>query len=219
MSRQNKKHSGMALFIVLGFVMVLTPVILMLSRLGSAQVRQAGVYQQNLVQESVALAGMNSAMSRLRGDSRGYVPRPSETIGDHVFDLNIRPTGQGFFLQDLYYVFCSKSNPRRSFTIMADAEQFPYDGSYPVFVLFRHYWNTIEQYDISQVSDALAMQNFRGVELLALVEAREFEMNTTENNYRRIMLGKQVPDELSVIWPNAVENLVEQKMVFVPVVE
>jgi len=83
-----------------------------------------------------------------------------------------------------------------------------------VTIISHDYWGTIEPYEISLLADALAMQNFRGVELLRLEQSRDFERAYTESEYKNIMNDKKnsLPEELSSSWSNVVNALVSEKL-------
>lgn len=210
----NASKSGIALVLVIGLIVIMMPVIFMFSRMGSSQQRQASYYHENLLAESVALSATSAGISRLQGNKRGYQSFPDELIGEQTYSLNIRPTGEGFFKQRLYYLMASSNISRRNYTIMADVEQFRPEPKPPVSVIARNYWNSLEPYEINLMADVLAMQNTRGVELIRLLETRRLERHSTEDDYRQLLNNKLalLPAEVAQDWSEIVSALVLDKL-------
>ncbi|PKL47027.1 MAG: hypothetical protein CVV42_14570 [Candidatus Riflebacteria bacterium HGW-Riflebacteria-2] len=199
---------------VIGLVAIIVPVLYMLSQLGTSQTKLAFKYHENLLTETTALSGSNAGISRLRGNIRGYQSLTNQLIGDESYSLTLRPTGKGFFEQDLYYLLANSQIKSHHYAIMAEAEQFNPQPSPPVLVIARDYWNTVEPYEIDQVADVLSMQNDRGVDLLRLDETREYEKNATPDQYSTELLAKSsmLPAEIVPDWPEIVENLKSEKL-------
>ena len=208
----NKK--GIAIVMVIGLVAIIVPVLYLLSRLGTSHVKLAVKYQENLQTETTAFSGSNAGISRLRGNLRGYQNLTNQLIGDESYNLNLRPTGKGFFQQDLYFLLSNSKIKSHHYAIMAEAEQFNPEPDPPVLVISRDYWNTIEPYEIDQIADVLSMQNDRGVDLLRLDETRDYEKNATPAQYSSEMQAKSdwLPEELVPDWPEIVDNLKSEKL-------
>lgn len=213
-NRQRNNRRGIAIVMVIGLVAIIVPVLYMLSQLGTSQTKLAFKYHENLLTETTALSGSNAGISRLRGNIRGYQSLTNQLIGDESYSLTLRPTGKGFFEQDLYYLLANSQIKSHHYAIMAEAEQFNPQPSPPVLVIARDYWNTVEPYEIDQVADVLSMQNDRGVDLLRLDETREYEKNATPDQYSTELLAKSsmLPAEIVPDWPEIVENLKSEKL-------
>ncbi len=214
MRTQRKNRNGVAMVMVIGLITIMVPVLFLLSQMGTSQTRMAMKYHDNLLTENTALIGAAAGFSRLRGNLRGYQNLPNEIIGENTYNLNLRPTGEGFFKQDLYYLLASSKIERYSYTLMSEAEQFHPEPDPPALVITRDFWNTIEPYEINVMADVLSMQNYRGVELLRLEETRDFERNSTPDIYKRELLMKRarLPEELTRDWPDIVEVLASEKL-------
>lgn len=218
MQQQNHQNRlnrrGVAIVMVIGLIAIMMPILFMLSRIGSSQIQLAHKYSENLLTETVAFSGSNSGMSRLQGNIRGYQNLPNETSGGESFALNLRPTGQGFFGQTLYFLLTSAAIKNHSYTLMAEAEQFQPDPAPPVLVISRDYWNTVEPYEINLMADVLGMQNYRGIELLRLEETRTFERESTALQYVDEMKAKKarLPAGLQTDWDGIVVTLSAEKL-------
>ncbi len=199
---------------VIGLIAIIMPILYLLSQLGSSQTKLALKYHENLLTETTALSGSNAGISRLRGNLRGYQNLTNQLIGDKSYALNLRPTGKGFFKQDLYFLLANSKVKSHHYAIMAEAEQFKPSPSPPVLVISRDYWNTVEPYEIDQVADVLSMQNDRGIGLLRLDETRDYEKNATADQYESELLAKSsmLPVELRSDWVEIVENLKLEKL-------
>lgn len=199
---------------VIGLIAIMMPILFMLSRTGSSQTQLAIKYHENLLTETVAFSGSNSGLSRLQGNIRGYQNLPDETSGGEKFALNLRPTGQGFFGQTMYFLLTSAEIKNHSYTLMAEAEQFQPDPAPPVLVIARDYWNTVEPYEINLMADVLGMQNYRGIELLRLDETRDYEKTSTSQQYTDEMKSKKakLPAALQTDWDNIVVTLLAEKL-------
>jgi hypothetical protein len=205
---------GIAIMMVIGLIIVMVPVLFMLSQMGTSQTKLAMKFHENLQAETVAFSGSNAGYSRLKGNLRGYQDLPDEIAGDHKYSLNIRPTGAGFFMQDLYYLLSCSKISQHNYTLMAEAEQFHPEPDPPVLVITRDFWNTVEPYEINLMADVLSMQNYRGIELLRLDETREYEKNSTITQYSNELQAKsgQLPPQLSASWPEIVTVLASEKL-------
>jgi hypothetical protein len=209
-----KSRQGMAMMLVIGLVAIVIPLLFLFSRLGSSQIKLAQKYQENLLAESIAFSGTKAGYSRLKGNIRGYQDLPEEVIGDHEYALNILPTGEGFFSQDLYYIMSSSKIKKHNYTLMGEAEQYEPQPSPPVLVITRDFWHTVEPYEINQMADVLSMQNYRGLDLLRFEETKQFEATTSPDNYRAELAMKErfLPKELKDDWSSIVQVLVEEKL-------
>lgn len=212
--RKREYRQGIAIVMVIGLVAIIVPVLYLLSQLGTSQTKLAFKYHENLLTETTAFSGSNAGVSRLRGNLRGYQSLTNQLIGDEAYSLTLRPTGKGFFEQDLYFMLASSKIKNHHYAIMAEAEQFNPQPSPPVLVITRDYWNTVEPYEIDQAADVLSMQNDRGVDLLRLDETREYEKNATPSQYSSEMSAKSgmLPSELVPDWPEIVGNLTSEKL-------
>lgn len=207
-------RNGVAIIMVIGLITVMMPILFMLSQMGTSQTKQAMKFHENLLTEMVAFSGSNAGYSRLKGNLRGYQNLANQIAGDHHYSLNIRPTGEGFFKQDLYYLMANSRINQHYYTLMAEAEQFNPEPDPPVLVITRDFWNTVEPYEINVMADVLSMQNYRGLELLRLDETRDYERKSTEDQYKSEMGAKQgrLPPELTADWTAIVSLLAEDKM-------
>ncbi|OGK10881.1 MAG: hypothetical protein A2W80_05175 [Candidatus Riflebacteria bacterium GWC2_50_8] len=205
---------GIAIVMVIGLVAIIVPVLYLLSQMGTSQTKLAFKYHENLLTETTAFSGSNAGISRLRGNLRGYQNLTNQLVGDESYSLNLRPTGKGFFQQDLYYMLASSKIKSHNYAIMAEAEQFNPEPDPPVLVISRDFWNTVEPYEIDQVADVLSMQNDRGVDLLRLDETRDYEKNATPTQYSKEIQAKssRLPEELIPDWPEIVDNLTSEKL-------
>lgn len=210
---KNKKR-GVALIMVIGLVAIVIPLIFMLSQIGSSDIRMAKKLHENLLTESIALSGAGAGYSRLKGNIRGYQDLPNEVIKENKYALNLRPTGEGFIGQDLYYLMAKSRIGQHDYAIMAEAEQFYPDPSPPVLVITHDYWATVEPYEINIMADVLSMQNYRGLELLRLEETRDYERSIGSTEYAKEMRAKTglLPGEISAFWPKVVDILVTEKL-------
>lgn len=199
---------------VIGLVVLVIPLLFMLSQIGSSDVKLAKKFHENLLSESIAFSGANAAFSRLKGNIRGYQDLQNQSIGQYKYDLNLRPTGEGFFKQELYYLLANSQIGQHKYTIMAEAEQFHPEPSPPVLVITHDYWNTVEPYEINIMADVLSMQNYRGLELLRLDETRAYEQNHSLTDYKKAMSDKLglIPNEIAGDWPRIVNLLAAEKL-------
>lgn len=202
MKRLNRR--GIAILLVMGLIMVFMPVVYFLSTMGSSQIKQALKFHEVLKVEAVALSGNISGYSKLRGYQTTYSSSKGLLVGDMPYDLTVKPTGNGIFNQNLFYVFSKAQKGNHSYILMMDAEQFPPAPNPPVIVLPHDYWNTVEPYDISLAADITSMENYRGQELLLLEQTRQYERGKSKPDYFTDMLQKKdlgLPTELKTIWP------------------
>ncbi len=214
LSAKNAPRNGVAIVMVIGLITVMLPVLFMLSQMGTSQTKLAMKFHDNLLTEMVAVSGSNAGYSRLKGNVRGYQDLPDQISGDNKYSLNLRPTGEGFFKQELYYLLSNSKINQHHYTLMAEAEQFNPEPDPPVLVITRDYWNSVEPYEINLMADVLSMQNFRGLELLRLDETKDYEKNATDAQYSAEMNAKsgRLPTELVADWPKIVDNLTSEKL-------
>lgn len=208
------RSKGVAIFMVIGFIAIMVPVVYMFSQIGSSKTKQAMKFHEHLKTELTSISGNTAILSRMRGNVRDFDAMPDETSGEDKFSASVFKTGTGFLGQDLNIVLTKAKANNHSFTLLCDVEQFQPEPSPPVTIISHDYWGTIEPYEISLLADALAMQNFRGVELLRLEQSRDFERAYTESEYKNIMNDKKnsLPEELSSSWSNVVNALVSEKL-------
>ncbi len=211
-NRNNKK--GVALFLVLGFIAVMVPVVYMFSQIGSSQTRQAMKYHDHLRTELTAYSGNTAFISRLRGFQEEFSPMPNEISGEDAYSATVYKTGVGFLNQKLLLVSTQATNNNHSYSLISDAEQFNPNPSLPVKVITHDYWGTIEPYEISVLADALAMQNYRGMELVRLEETRDYERSLSVEEYRAKMKEKvgSLPTEVVSGWNESIEKTLEEKL-------
>ena len=214
MRKINKK--GVALLLVAGLVMVAVPVTMLLLNLSKTQKEQATHYNSVLNVEQISLSGINMGYSRLKsGYDRGYRFFPAEISGKDRYDLNMTPTGTGFFQQDIYLLLSKAKEGRNSSIILADAEQFQEEeADKPVLVITHDYWATPEHRELSLAKDVFALKNFRGVDQLRALEVKKYELECDENEYKSTMtsLANSLPSEVREIWDTVVENAANDKI-------
>lgn len=207
---------GVALLLVAGLVMVAVPVTMLLLNLSKTQKDQATHYNSVLNVEQISLSGINMGYSRLKsGYDRGYKYFPAEISGKDRYDLNMTPTGTGFFQQDIYLLLSKAKEGRNSSIILADAEQFQEeDSNKPVLVITHDYWATPEHRELSLAKDVYALKNFRGADQLRALDVKKYEMNCDEDEYKQTMnsLSKSLPSEVKEVWNIVVENAANDKI-------
>ncbi len=214
MRRINRK--GVALLLVAGLVMVAVPVTMLLLNLSKTQKEQATHYNSALNVEQISLSGINMGYSRLKsGYDRGYNYFPAEISGKDRYDLNMTPTGTGFFKQDIYLLLSKAKEGRNSSIILADAEQFQEeDTNKPVLVITHDYWATPEHRELSLAKDVFALKNFRGADQLRALDVKKYEMTCDETEFKNTMnsLTSFLPAEVKDVWDTVVENAANDKI-------
>lgn len=210
------ERKGIALFLVLGLTAVFVPVLLYLSQTGSSQVRLAMKYHEVHQSESAAIAGVNSGLSRLRGNMTGLQQFTNLLIGEIAYDLTIQPTGTGILTQELYHLFSKCTKGQHTFILMSDAEQMYPDPDPPVTVIPHDTWNTIEPYDINLAADVTSMENLRGQDVLSYEETMNYEKSVSKAAYASELMSKlkRLPTELQGDWANVVAILEKEKLAF-----
>ncbi len=205
---------GVAMIVVISFMAMLVPIAIYLGMMGSSQAKQAIKFHESLQTESIVLSGNFTALSRLRGNLRGLQQLTAQPIGEYLYDLTIRPTGVGLFLQDFYYVFSRSQIGRHSYILMSAAEQYRADPNPPCAIMSHDYWNTVEPYDINNLADITSMENFRGQDALTLEEIRTYERSKTADQYEKDLLQKlsRLPAQLTGDWSAVASILKEEKM-------
>lgn len=211
---KSKKNKGVALFLVLGFIAVMVPVMYMFSQIGSSQTKQALKYHEHLRTELTAFSGNTARISRLRGFQEEFTPMPNEVSGDDKYSATTFKTGVGFLNQTLLLILTQSTLNGHSYSLMCDAEQFNPNPEPPVKVIVHDYWGTIEPYQISLLADALAMQNYRGMELVRLEETRDFERSLTPQKYREHMNAKLsgLPTDIKQAWSSSTVKMAAKKL-------
>jgi hypothetical protein len=211
---KSKNKRGVALFLVLGFIAVMAPIMYMFSQIGSSQTRQAMKYHEHLRTELTAISGNTAMVSRLRGNQSEFEPMPNEISGSDKYSATIFKTGAGFLNQKLLLVLTQAKSGDHSYSLICDAEQFNPNPSPPVKVILHDYWGTIEPYQISLLADALAMQNYRGMELVRLEETRDYERSLTIQQYRDRMGAKLsvLPESIKQAWNTSVNKIAKEKL-------
>lgn len=214
MRKQNRK--GVALLLVAGLVMVAVPVTMLLLNLSKTQKEQTSHYNSVLNVEQISLSGINMGYSRLKsGYDRGYNFFPAEISGKDRYDLNMTPTGKGFFQQDIYLLLSKAKEGKNSSIILADAEQFQEeDTNMPVLVITHDFWATPEHRELSLAKDVFALKNFRGADQLRALDVKRYEMNCDEDEYKQTMnsLCNSLPQEVKEVWNIVVENAANDKI-------
>ena len=209
-------RKGVALMMVVGLIVVMLPVLYIFSTLGSSQKNQSINFNDLLKVEQTALSGINAGFSRLRsGDERGYRNYSGELSGNDHYDLNLTPTGKGFFKQDIYMMLSKSEEGKHSSIILSDAEQFQKENEQsPVLVITHDYWTKQEPYELSVAADVLSMKNDRGKDQLRNLDVKKYEMTTNADNYKNALQGLKgsLPSEMQDVWDKVVENLVNDKI-------
>lgn len=207
---------GVAIVMVAILIVVMLPIIFIFTNLSSSQKSQSMNFNSLLQIEQIAQSGINSGFSRLKsGHQRGYQNLSGEVSGADTFDLNLTPTGYGFFAQDIYLMLSKSTEDKHNSIIVTDAEQFQREkGANSVLVITHDYWTTQEPYELGVVADVLSMRNTRGRDQLRYLDVKKFEMENTDSSYRSAMksVGDNYPNELKDIWEKVVDNLVKDKI-------
>ena len=210
----NKK--GVALLLVAGLILVAVPVTMLMLNLSKSQKEQTTHYNNVLNVEQISLSGINMGYSKLKsGYDRGYKIFPGEISGKDRFDLNMTPTGTGFFKQDIYLLLSKAKEGKNSSIIMADAEQFQEeDPKKPVLVITHDYWSTPENRELSAAKDVIAMKNFRGADQLRALDVKKFEMECDESKYKSVLnsLKSYLSSDIGDVWDTVVENASNDKI-------
>ena len=210
----NKK--GVAILLVATLILVAVPATLVMLNLSTSQKEQTLHYNNVLNVEQISLSGINMGYSKLKGGyDRGYKIFPAEISGKDRFDLNMTPTGKGFFSQDIYLLLSKAKEGKNSSIIMADAEQFQEEESdSPVLVITHDYWSTPEPFELGVAKDVVAMKNFRGADQLRALDVKKFEMECDESQYKNMMysLKNALPKDVGDVWDTVVENAANDKI-------
>ena len=214
MRKLNKK--GVAILLVASLVLVAVPVTLVMLNLSTSQKEQSSHYNNVLNVEQISLSGINMGYSKLKsGYDRGYRIFPGEISGKDRFDLNMTPTGSGFFKQDIYLLLSKAKEGKNSSIIMADAEQFQQEETdKPVLVITHDYWTTPEPLELGVAADVISLKNFRGKDQLRAMDVKKFEMDCDENQYKAVMnsLKKDLPPDVCEVWDTVVLNASNDKI-------
>ena len=214
MRRLNRK--GIAMLLVAGLVMVAIPTTMLLFNVSKTQKDQATHYNNVLNVEQISLSGINMGYSKLKsGYDRGYKIFPGEISGKDRFDLNMTPTGTGFFQQDIYLLLSKAKEGKNSSIILADAEQFQEEDPHkPVLVITHDFWATPEHRELSCAKDVVALKNFRGADQLRALDVKKFEMDCDEGTYKNVMnsLKDTLPSDVKEVWDTVVENAANDKI-------
>ena len=212
--RFNKK--GVAILLVITMVLVAVPVTIVMLNLSTSQKEQTTHFNNLLNVEQISLSGINMGYSKLKsGYDRGYKIFTGEVSGKDSFDLNMTPTGKGFFQQDVYLLLSKAKEGKYSSIIMADAEQFQEESSnQPVLVITHDYWDTPEPYELGVAADVISMKNSRGKDQLRALDVKKFEMECDESTYKNALesLRKTLPGEISSVWDTVVTNASNDKI-------
>ena len=212
--RFNKK--GVAILLVITMVLVAVPVTIVMLNLSTSQKEQTTHFNNLLNVEQISLSGINMGYSKLKsGYDRGYKIFTGEVSGKDSFDLNMTPTGKGFFQQDVYLLLSKAKEGKYSSIIMADAEQFQEESSnQPVLVITHDYWDTPEPYELGVAADVISMKNSRGKDQLRALDVKKFEMECDESTYKNALesLRKSLPVEISSVWDTVVVNASNDKI-------
>ena len=212
--RFNKK--GVAILLVITMVLVAVPVTIVMLNLSTSQKEQTTHFNNLLNVEQISLSGINMGYSKLKsGYDRGYKIFTGEVSGKDSFDLNMTPTGKGFFQQDVYLLLSKAKEGKYSSIIMADAEQFQEESSnQPVLVITHDYWDTPEPYELGVAADVISMKNSRGKDQLRALDVKKFEMECDESTYKNALesLRKSLPGEVASVWDTVIVNASNDKI-------
>ncbi len=215
MRKLNRK--GVALLVVAIMVVLAVPMTLVYLNFGTSQKEQSMKFDSVLKVEQVTLSGINAGFAKLKGgDSLGYTNLSGEISGDDRYDLNLTPSGKGFFQQDIYLLLSKSKDNRGKYNsiIMTDAEQFPRDDNGEVNVITHDYWATEEPYEIGVVADVISMRNSRGKDQLRYLDVKKYEMETPPDKFAEDMkrLGSKLPADISKNWNEVVTSLSNDKI-------
>lgn len=212
--RHNKK--GIALLMVGILLVMAVPLTFVLLNMGSSQKTQALNFENILKLEQVAISGINNGFSRLMKPSfQPYVNYKAEVSGNDRYDLNITPSGEGFFSQYIYLVLskAKDKDAKHNSILMADAEQFVGNGD-TSNVISHDYWATGEPYELGVLADLISMRNQRGKDQLRYLDIKAFEMSMDKDKYEDEMrkILTKLPDELKSVQEDIIKQLLNTKI-------
>ena len=215
MRKLNRK--GVALLVVAIMVVLAVPMTLVYLNMGTSQKEQSMKFDSVLKVEQVTLSGINAGYAKLKGgDSIGYQTLSGEISGDDRYDLNLTPSGKGFFQQDIYLMLSKSKDNKGKYNsiIMTDAEQFPKSDNGEVNVITHDYWATEEPYEIGVVADVISMRNTRGKDQLRYLDVKKYEMETSPEKFSQDMqaLGAKLPADITQNWNEVVSHLASDKI-------
>lgn len=215
MRKLNRK--GVALLVVAIMVVLAVPMTLVYLNLGTSQKDQSMKFDSILKVEQVTLSGINAGFAKLKGgEALGYTNLSAEISGDDRYDLNLTPTGKGFFQQDIYLLLSKSKDNKGKYNsiIMTDAEQFPRTVDGEVNVITHDYWATEEPYEIGVVADVISMRNTRGKDQLRYLDVKKYEMETPPDKFSEDMkkLGSKLPPDIANNWAEIVNSLANDKI-------
>ena len=215
MKKTSKK--GIALLMVAVLILVAVPTVYVFFNLSSSQREQALNFDSALNVELLAFSGLNKAHAMLRNNyNDGYMNLPGEILGDSRYDINITPTGNGFFLQNIYMLVSHSSDKKgkHNSIVMADAEQFKLVGKISNLAITHDYWVTNEPYNIGLKADVLGIKNSRGQEQLRNLDIKKFEMEASKKDYGEAIekLMDDLPQEMRNVWPEVTKRMVIEKI-------
>lgn len=207
---------GVAMFFVLGVVVVMVPLLLLFSMMSSSQAKQAMHFHDRMTTEAIAWSALEAGIAKLQASGGADLVTGSLDEGDYQISLN--PTGTGLASQTLFNVFAKGQKGNFTYTYMTCCEQFPRPAanpSEPNQVITHDFWGTVQAFDITQAFDCVAIQNARGADYLGWEHTMTFEQENTDGEYRAILVGKAsgLPPEVATRWNDIVDVLAQQKAV------
>ncbi len=208
---------GVAMFFVLGVVAVMIPLLLLFSMLSSSQAKQAMHFHDRITTEAIAWSALEAGIAKLQASGGADLVSGSLSEVDYQFSLN--PTGTGMASQTVFNVFARSQKGNFTYIFMTVCEQFPRPTpSAPNPVITHDFWGTVQNFDITQAFDCVAIQNARGADLLEWERTYTFEQDRTDAEYRATLLGKggDLPPEVASRWSAIVDELARQKAVLIP---
>ncbi len=210
---------GVAMFFVMGVVAVMIPLLLLFSMLGSSQAKQAVHFHDRITTEAISWSALEAGIAKLQASGGADLVTGNLSDVDYQFSLN--PTGLGMASQSLYNVFSRSQKKNFTYVYMTCCEQFPPPlaaPSDPNPVITHDFWGTVQNYDITQAFDCVAIQNARGADYLEWERTVTFEQEKSDVDYKAVFQGKApgLPPEIASRWNAIVDELTKQKAVTAP---
>ncbi|NLI77518.1 MAG: hypothetical protein GX442_13880 [Candidatus Riflebacteria bacterium] len=207
------------MFFVLGIVAVMVPLLLLFSMIGSSQAKQAMHFHDRITTEAIAWSALEAGIARLQASGGADLVSGSLSEVDYQFSLN--PTGTGMASQALFNVFARSQKGPFTYIYLTVCEQIPRSPLAPADpnpVITHDFWGTVQNYDITQAFDCVAIANARGADYLEWERTVTYEQDRTDAEYRAALLGKAsgLPPEVAANWSAIVDELARQKAVLTP---
>ncbi len=220
MIRLTDNKKGIAILMVAILVMLAIPVTIALFNLSTTHKDRADSLNSVLNLEQIAMSGMNYGYARLKGNDviEATEEQPlkhygHQFSGDEKFDLTIKPTGDGFFLQDICLMMSKASVGNKQSILVADVDRFARRKKGRL-VITNDYWETTEPKKIGVAEDILGIRNTRGRDLLTNISLKNYEMKSSPEEFRSALeslRSSQLP-EIKAIWNNVVNTLIDDKI-------